>query len=784
MDDKIDPLLTLLAESVADTGGVPDELTESGFFGVEEHAGDVEAEEGGEAAPVEVQVLVQSTADREVLEEAGLRVRSHIGDVFTGTVALERLAELAAVDDVERIESAREMVFELDLAIADTGVDAVHTGPPGRRGAGVIVGIVDSGVDYTHPCFRNADGSSRILFIWDQTLTAQRGETAPAGFGYGVEYSNAEVNTALNQANPFSRVRHRDGGGHGSHVAGIAAGNGRASSPTQPAFRFVGVAPEADLIVVRVGGGGTEGFGTSPNALDAVNYCYQRAQASGNRPCVVNMSLGDNLGPHDGTSLLERGIDNLLGPVRRAFVKSAGNVGSARHHAGGTVAGGATVNVGFAEPAGNTTPDLLDFWYGGGNTFRAQVIDSAGNATALVNVGNVAQTTLAGGNVVRIDHRNNDTFNGDKRIFITITRGTATQIRPGNWSVRLRSLSSGGGGRFDGWIQRHNTFNQRPTFNPPFESNDRTISTPGTCTEVITAANYITRGPGVGGLAASSSRGPTRDGRAAPTIAAPGTNVFSARAEPGTASPYVDNSGTSMSAPHIAGVIALMFQKNPALTQAQIRNCLTSNARVDAFTGPVPNTGWGAGKVDAQAAVNCVPSVRPPLRTVVQPQCADLRTVVQVQCFEPRTIVEPGCFVLRTRLEPFCPGGGIPQLSVVSTCPSLVDGCPSTPAGCDPRTIVIIPGVINPGVINPGVINPGVVNPGVIVDPVVNVGRLSGVQRLSPEAQVVADEVARQLWEAISQAAVETGSGPEMPSEGYFEYDDSWFDDDGPADHR
>src|SRR5690606_36379248 len=135
-------------------------------------------------------------------------------------------------------------------------------------------------------------------------------------------------NAALAGADPFNAIRHRDSGGHGTHVAGIAAGDGSAAGQGQPAFTFVGVAPEADLIIVKVGGGGTEGLGTSANALDAVNYCYQRAQAL-DRPIAVNMSLGDNLGPHDGTSLLERGLDNLLGGPGRAFVKSAGNVGDA-----------------------------------------------------------------------------------------------------------------------------------------------------------------------------------------------------------------------------------------------------------------------------------------------------------------------------------------------------------------------------------------------------------------------------------------------------------------------
>ncbi len=742
MDNKIDPQLAMLVETAASNSEAMGELAESGFFGIETRAGEKRAGRRGAATVDEVLVLVQSSGEADDLRSAGMTVRSEAGDVYTGTVPIDKIADLAATDGVELVESAREMYGELDLAIVDSRVNLVHQGPPGRRGAGVIVGVVDSGIDFTHPSFRREDGASRILFIWDQTLTRQGSEVQPAGFGYGVQYNNNQLNAALGAANPFATVRHRDdpnAGGHGTHVAGIAAGDGSAAGQGRPAFTFIGVAPEADLIVVKVGGSGAEGLGTSANALDAVNYCFQRAQALG-RPIVVNMSLGDNLGPHDGTSLLERGLDNLLGGQGRAFVKSAGNVGNARHHAGGSVATGATVNVGFLEPEGNNTPDQLDFWYRGGDTFRASVVDSAGNATGWVNVGNATTFTLAGGNTVRIDHRNNDAFNGDKRIFITIQRGTATQIRPGNWSVRLRSVTSPAGGRFDGWIQRHNTLNQRPTFNAPFESNDRTISTPGTARNVITAANYITRGAGVGSLSASSSRGPTRDGRAAPTIAAPGSSIISAKFEPGAGDAYVGMSGTSMAAPHIAGVIALMLQRDPTKTQQQLRDCLTSTARADGFTGPTPNTAWGAGKVDAQAALGCRAG---PIRSVPVSACPVL-SVPSSTC----TVASVPVSMCTVRTVPI---NNCIQVSVpVSTC--TVQSVPATTCiqVSVPRVTCGQP-VLGPRAAEPGIPTQGAAGEGELPAAVE-----SGEQALA--------EVSALSWM------------PALPPEGYYEYDESWFD--------
>src|SRR5215213_2065542 len=175
----------------------------------------------------EVVVLVEFSGEPAALASAGLKIRSIAGDVITGVVALDRLEKLAADERVRRLESTREMHSELDLSLIETRANLVHVGPPGRRGAGVIVGVVDSGIDYTHSSFRKSDGTSRILFLWDQGLSPQSGETSPAGFGFGVEYSKAALDAALKTADPFAQVRHSDiAPMHGTHVAGIAAGDG------------------------------------------------------------------------------------------------------------------------------------------------------------------------------------------------------------------------------------------------------------------------------------------------------------------------------------------------------------------------------------------------------------------------------------------------------------------------------------------------------------------------------------------------------------------------------
>jgi subtilisin family serine protease len=555
----------------------------------------------------QVRVLAAYSGESmDALRQAGMQISSTAGDVVAGFVPMSKLDDVAAVPGVEVIEQSRPMRRELDASMAETRANLVHTGPPGRRGAGVIVGIIDSGIDWRHASFRRPDGSARVLRLWDQRLTPVAGEASAAGFGYGVEYTNAQINANLTMATPPVPVRHADGGGHGSHVAGIAAGDGSAAGPAsaggvvRPAFTFVGMAPEADLIIVANTIGAT-GLGDSANTLDAANYIFAQAAALG-RPCVINLSQGDYLGPHDGTSLLERGIDNLLATRGRAFVKSAGNALQDAAHAQGTVGAGATLSMPMLVGGGDTTDNIVDIWYSGADRIGLSILAPGAAASVTVSPGTTTTLTLSNGNRVFVDSTTSNPFNGDNRIFLRLQRGTAAAIAAGTWTIRLHGQTIAAGGRVHAWIQR----NHGPQFLPPTVSQEATISIPGTGRRIITVGSYITKGAGVGDSSSFSSRGPTRDGRLKPELCAPGQSITSANAGGGAAAPYVGMSGTSMAAPHVTGAIALMLQRRPLATVTQIRNCLTRTARKDAFTGPASSQEWGHGKLDAKAANDCI----------------------------------------------------------------------------------------------------------------------------------------------------------------------------------
>jgi uncharacterized repeat protein (TIGR02543 family) len=586
---KIDPRLKFLRSQEPEELG---EIESLGRFAIEVR----------EIPSPKVTLLVNFTDDIQKLEEKGFETRTVAGDIATGLIELDNLDDLDSLESVVKIESSRPMMSELDISVAEINADQVHNLPPGHKGSGVIVGIIDTGIFYPHQCFRKQDGTSRILAIWDQYLTRTGAEQYPLGYNYGVEYTKTDIDAALSASNPFNIVRHNDHdtqSGHGSHVSGIAAGNGSVAGDGNPAFTYVGVAPEADIIMVanRVT---SEALGDSAGTLDAINYIFDKATSLG-KPVVINLSQGDNLGPHDGTSLLERGIDNLLGGIGKSMVKSAGNAADDDIHAEGTVTAGGNEKVQFVIPANDTSPDTIDIWYSHQDRFNIFITVPGGNVSSTVNPGTTTTLTLPNGNKAFIDSVLNDPGNNENRIYIQLLRGTRTAIEQGTWDFTL-SGTTVVDSKYNAWIERGMIV---PKFNGPQLSKNKTISVPGTSKEIIAVASYITRGTNTGDLSKFSSRGPTSDDRLKPEIAAPGQRIISVKARGTGTDQYASLSGTSMASPHIAGTIALMFQVNKSLSQTQIKDCLIQTARSDSFTGVVPNNSWGYGKVDSKRAFEC-----------------------------------------------------------------------------------------------------------------------------------------------------------------------------------
>ena len=523
----------------------------------------------------------------------GLPVETSTGTVLCLRVSLDELTLLADSADVVYVEPAWRTEPKLDRSVPAIGADVVHQRIPPVLGSGVIVGAVDTGIDYTHLDFRSdedGDGfeeTSRILYLWDQT----------AGIA-GAYYTKQDIETDLVQkvAPGQGVVRETDTEGHGTHVMSVAAGDGSSSS-----LGLVGVAPKAKLIMVKTT------FYTS-DILSGVRYIFDRATALG-LPAVANLSLGGQSGPHDGTSLFEQGLDELAQGPGRAIVVSAGNEGDEAIHVSGSLDGGSST---FSlEP--RSFSFNLDLWYPGGSSFTLTVRPPGGTAV-VVPSGSAASTSTGSGSVY-VDNSSAglNPMNDDREILVSVSGLTQS----GTWTFVVDDV--GGGGRFDGWV----TSSGGETI--VGGDTTSTIDEPGNAREVITVGSFNTKAQWsslaggqdfsaeypVGALSRFSSRGPTRDGRQKPDLAAPGAWVAAARSASSSPDGYLLLSdgahtilaGTSISAPHVTGVVALLFSVNSELTGDEIKQELTETARTDAFTGTVPNSGWGFGKLAADAAV-------------------------------------------------------------------------------------------------------------------------------------------------------------------------------------
>jgi subtilisin family serine protease len=521
--------------------------------------------------------------------------RAQEGFIVTGRIDAARVAAVRSSPAVLSLKASQPVHASLAKTVESMRVRADLL-PPGVKpngGAGVIVGIVDFGGDFAHPNFRKADGSTRLLALWDQAGKTRAGDAVK----YGRLYASAEINTALKAASPYAALgynpRWESQGTHGTHVMDIAAGNGRGT-------KVPGVAPNADLIFVEASvrdiawqGPDVVGksFGDSVMLLEAMRFIVDQA---GDRPCVVNVSLGTNGGPHDGTSLVEQGIDALLREKpNRAVVIAAGNAQLDGIHAQGTIAPNATADLVWKveEVVGGE----FECWYDGAARMEATLIGPDG--TAFGPVAPDANSTIMNGTqpAIFISNRLNDPNNRQNQVNIWI----AADVAGGEWTVRLRLLSATAI-PYHAWIERNDE--GQGSFKAPASSH--ALGSISTGFESIVVGSYDAHKPGFP-LSSFSSAGPTRDGRHKPELSAPGHHVLAAWSRSPDA--LTRKSGTSMAAPAVSGLIALVYAEakrgGKSLTIEQLRQKLLA-----ALDDPPPAAGggWDAGYGQGRACAKAI----------------------------------------------------------------------------------------------------------------------------------------------------------------------------------
>lgn len=540
------------------------------------------------AADGTVQVDVVGKLENPAKKVEGLHIVTANGPFITGTVDIDRIEAVRRDPNVVTLKSATELHPDLEFSVPDIRATqdqiraALPVGTP-SDGAGVLVGVVDYGCDFNHRNFRHADGSTRLLAIWDQ-----RGGTmasSPRPYGYGRELTQGQIDAALQSEDPYQALRYNPGTrAHGTHVADIAAGNGNATG-------HPGVAPGADLVFVQIAADDLddeESFGNSRQLIEAVDYIARKARELG-KSAVVNISLGTHGGPHDGSTPAEQTFDYMMeNQPGLAVVVSAGNSWRRRSHAMGTVEPGGSRTLGWHIRRGDRTDNEVEVWYTGGDELAVTLVTPDGQRIGPVELGTTV-TLHAGDELVgRIIHRKGDPNNGDNQVDILLRRDLQ-----GGWQIELGHVA--GSGDFHAWIERDD-FGQS-AFAQADESRSFTLGSISCGRKTLVVGSYDALDHDRD-ISSFSSEGPTRDGRQKPEISAPGGAVLAARSR---SQGRTRMSGTSMAAPHVTGLVALVMAAAPQKLEIdEIREAIAGTAR---SVGNFWHARFGEGRADARAAV-------------------------------------------------------------------------------------------------------------------------------------------------------------------------------------
>lgn len=471
-------------------------------------------------------------------------------------------------------------------------------------GKGVIIAIIDSGIDYAHPDFCNSDGSTRILELWDQTLNRV--------------YMQVEINAALQaptEQQRYELVPSRDISGHGTHVTGIAAGNGRASGG-----RYVGVAPESSLLIVKLGVAKTNGFPRTTELMAAVDYVLRRAEQY-QMPVAVNLSFGNNYGGHDGRSLLETYLNEVSSYWKNVIIAGTGNEGTSRIHTSGRFSMQNETSV-FLKQKGttstasevkseaipatinNTVPQdiqlavgayetgfSLQIWKSYADDMRVTVIHPNGISSSEIRLEQGIQRIYLEGTELLVYYGTPLPYTVSQEVFLDFISSGA-YVDSGVWIIRLtpgRIVE----GSYDMWLPWQGGLSEGTGFLYPTE--ETTLTIPSTADKVISVAAYDSR---YQTLADFSGRGYTRNRtEIKPDVAAPGVDIIAAAPGGG----YDTRTGTSMAAPYVTGLAARKMQRgivqgeDPYLYGEKIKAQFHREARpLDVRREyPNPELGWG-----------------------------------------------------------------------------------------------------------------------------------------------------------------------------------------------
>lgn len=547
-------------------------------------------------------VYLEVTGDSAIqaIRNLGLNPVQHKEGVVTLHCTFSDMDRLMQIPGIVRIQLSgkpRPLLYrttkEVGAADAYNGVGSPVTY---YTGEGVVVGVLDFGFDLTHPAFFNTAGEPRIVRLWDQSVSG----THPSGYSYGAEYTTSAA--ILQKAHTSDEY-------HGTHVLGIAGGKGIGVT-----LSMQGIAPKADLVLVELGE-------DESDLCDAIKYVFDYA-SSVNKPAVINMSLGTHMGPHDGTSYMDRMIDSYSG-AGKIVVGAAGNEGQLPMHLSKVFTAKEKIHtvVDFYTDGNTDKMTYVDIWTKKSPDYfnwNIGIYDLNGNKLGQTSThsSSSAQTTdqITIGTVnIKVDSETEKVAeNRRTNMFLAIENPkmneylTVLEVEAANDTIHMWNLA------YDQSGMSFSTFSTIPDLNWVEGDVNCTVGEIGGTAKRIISVGALNQGyqsTTFNARAYFSSIGPTRDGRIKPDIMAPGYDIaaplnsfasnppskYSSTTFNGKTFYYVKLSGTSMAAPHVTGGIALFLQKNPYMTPEAAKIQLATYAATTSAMGTVPNNQWGCG---------------------------------------------------------------------------------------------------------------------------------------------------------------------------------------------
>ncbi len=496
-------------------------------------------------------------------------VRILLGGYAIIKVSQSRIDELADIPEVIFIEKPKKLITSLEYSTVVSCVNQVWSNPYNLSGEGVIVAIIDSGIDYRHPDFRNEDGSSRIIAIYDEMT--------------GIEYTREQINEALEERDTQISgqiVPVFDVSGHGTHVSGIAVGNGRAMNG-----RYRGVAYNAHILIVKLG---EDEFFNTARLMEGIDYVIRRAQNLG-LPVAVNISIGNNYGSHSGNSLLENYMNSVSGVWKSVIVVGSGNEAAKGIHNSGIL----DENTQITELVigENETSIDIQLWKNYADSFLIYIIAPDGTEFGPLGNSNAVTKYIYKNTMIYVYFGEPMPYNTQQEIFIQMIP-RILYINSGIWQFRLSPVKIIDG-LYDFWLPAGNYINRNTGFT--INSPESTLTIPSTAYNVISVGAYDAR---TNAYADFSGRGYTKKILTVkPELVAPGVDIISAAVGGG----YVSRTGTSMAAPFVTGSAALLMEwgivrgNDAFLYGEKVKSYLIKGARqLPGEEVPSAKTGWGA----------------------------------------------------------------------------------------------------------------------------------------------------------------------------------------------